>query len=88
MKGQGAMDYLMTYGWALLIIVVVGVALYTLGVLNPETYQNPNQEYCDSLGEDCAWSSFQNCCDCNMEGETEVGNYTKICYRLPDDLDE
>ena len=28
----------MTYGWALLIIVVVGAALYALGVLNPATY--------------------------------------------------
>jgi len=37
-KGQGALEYLMTYGWALLIIVVVGAALYGLGVLNPGTY--------------------------------------------------
>ncbi len=38
MKGQGAMEYLMTYGWALLVIVVVGGALFALGVLNPSTY--------------------------------------------------
>ncbi len=38
-KGQSALEYLMTYGWALLIIVVVGAALYALGVLNPATYQ-------------------------------------------------
>jgi hypothetical protein len=38
MKGQGAMEYLMTYGWALLVIVVVGAALFALGVLNPTTY--------------------------------------------------
>ena len=38
MKGQGALEYLMTYGWALLVIVVVGAALYALGVLNPATY--------------------------------------------------
>lgn len=37
-KGQGAMEYLMTYGWALLVIVVVGAALFALGVLNPNTY--------------------------------------------------
>lgn len=37
-KGQGAMEYLMTYGWALLVIVVVGAALFALGVLNPSTY--------------------------------------------------
>ena len=38
-KGQGALEYLMTYGWALLIVVIVGAALYALGVLNPSTYQ-------------------------------------------------
>ena len=32
------MEYLMTYGWALLVIVVVGAALFALGVLNPSTY--------------------------------------------------
>lgn len=39
MKGQGALEYLMTYGWALLVIVVVAAALFALGVLNPATYQ-------------------------------------------------
>jgi hypothetical protein len=38
-KGQGALEYLMTYGWALLVIVVVAAALFALGVLNPSTYQ-------------------------------------------------
>ncbi len=28
----------MTYGWALLVIVVVGAALFALGILNPGTY--------------------------------------------------
>lgn len=37
MKGQGALEYLMTYGWALLIIVVVGAALFALGVFSPQT---------------------------------------------------
>lgn len=37
-KGQGAIEYLMTYGWALLVIVVVGAALYAAGVLNPASY--------------------------------------------------
>jgi len=38
-KGQGAMEYLMTYGWALLVIIIVGAALFALGILNPATYQ-------------------------------------------------
>ena len=36
MKGQeGIGEYLATYGWAILVIVVVGLALFALGVLNP-----------------------------------------------------
>lgn len=31
-KGQSAMEYLMTYGWAILIVIVVVAALYALGV--------------------------------------------------------
>ena len=31
------MEYLMTYGWAILIIAVVLGALFTLGVFNPNT---------------------------------------------------
>lgn len=31
-KAQTAMEYLMTYGWAILIIIVVVAALYAMGV--------------------------------------------------------
>ncbi|MEW6329420.1 MAG: hypothetical protein AB1468_04845 [Candidatus Micrarchaeota archaeon] len=34
-KGQSAMEYLMTYGWAILIIVVVLAALFYMGVFTP-----------------------------------------------------
>ena len=34
LKSQSAMEYLMTYGWAILIIAVVLGALYSLGVFN------------------------------------------------------
>ena len=33
MRLQSAMEYLMTYGWAILIIAVVMVALFSLGIL-------------------------------------------------------
>lgn len=36
-KGQGAMEYLMTYGWAILIVIVVGGVLYYYGVFSPGT---------------------------------------------------
>jgi len=33
-KGQAAMEYLMTYGWAILIVIIVVAALYAMGVFN------------------------------------------------------
>jgi len=36
-KAQTAMEYLMTYGWAILIIIVVVAALYSLGVFSVKT---------------------------------------------------
>ena len=32
------MEYLMTYGWAILIIAIVLAALFSLGVFNPTAY--------------------------------------------------
>jgi hypothetical protein len=37
-KAQSAMEYLMTYGWAILIVIIVAAALFALGVFNPSTY--------------------------------------------------
>ena len=37
-KGQAAMEYLMTYGWAILIVVIVAAALFALGVFSPATF--------------------------------------------------
>ena len=38
LKGQSAMEYLMTYGWAILIVIIVAAVLFSLGVFNPATY--------------------------------------------------
>ena len=37
-RGQAALEYLMTYGWAILIIIIIGVALYAMGIFNPSTF--------------------------------------------------
>ena len=34
-KGQAALEYLMTYGWALVVIVIVVAALFAFGIFNP-----------------------------------------------------
>jgi hypothetical protein len=33
-KGQGAMEYLMTYGWAILVVMIVGITLWQMGVFS------------------------------------------------------
>lgn len=40
MKLQSAMEYLMTYGWAILVIAIVTIALFKLNVFNPN-YWSP-----------------------------------------------
>ncbi|MGC8652322.1 MAG: hypothetical protein ACP5UH_03690 [Candidatus Micrarchaeia archaeon] len=37
-KAQSAMEYLMTYGWAILIIAIVIAALFSLGVFSSASY--------------------------------------------------
>lgn len=37
-KGQAAMEFLMTYGWALLVVLVAIGALAFFGVLNPSQF--------------------------------------------------
>ncbi len=34
-KAQSALEYMMTYGWAILIIVIVAVILYSMGIFSP-----------------------------------------------------
>ncbi|RLI91611.1 MAG: hypothetical protein DRO89_03640 [Candidatus Altiarchaeales archaeon] len=34
-KGQASLEYLMTYGWAILVILVMGLVLWQMGFFNP-----------------------------------------------------
>jgi len=38
MRSQAALEYLLTYGWAILIVIIVGSSLYGLGVFSPGTW--------------------------------------------------
>ena len=38
MKAQTAMEYLMIYGWAILIVIIVSAALFSLGIFDYKTY--------------------------------------------------
>lgn len=39
-KAQGAFEYMTSYGWAILLLLVLGILLFSLGVFNPS--QEPN----------------------------------------------
>ncbi len=49
-KGQSALEYLLTYGWALLIILIAASSLYAMGLLSPSTYQQKTCTGLTSLG--------------------------------------
>ncbi len=64
MKGQAAVEYLMTYGWAILALVIVVGVIMTTGILSP-TYL---------ISEEC---NFGNNLPCKVamynEGGTKLG---------------
>jgi len=31
-KGHGAIEYLVTYGWVILVVIIIGIVLWHLGV--------------------------------------------------------
>jgi hypothetical protein len=54
-KAQSAMEYLMTYGWAILIVIIVAAALFALGVFNPSTYTGRAATGFGGLGTPSDW---------------------------------
>ena len=36
-RGQSSLEYMMTYGWAILAIIIIGYAVWQLGILSPGT---------------------------------------------------
>jgi len=54
-KAQSAMEYLMTYGWAILIVIIVAAALYALGVFNPATFTGRTATGFQTIGAPIDW---------------------------------
>ena len=61
-KGQAAMEFLMTYGWAILVVLVVIGALSYFGVLSPSTL----------LPEKCTFPVSVSCSDHQVTTSTVV----------------
>ncbi|MFH1750783.1 MAG: hypothetical protein ABH863_03835 [Candidatus Micrarchaeota archaeon] len=48
MRGQSALEYLVTYGWAILAIVIIAAVLWYTGVFNPSKFRGGNE--CGGFG--------------------------------------
>jgi hypothetical protein len=55
LKAQSAMEYLMTYGWAILIVIIVAAALYALGLFNPATFTGQRVTGFPNIGVPSDW---------------------------------
>lgn len=58
-KGQAAMEFLMTYGWAILVVLVVIGALAYFGILNPSSF----------LPKRCILGSGLSCADSQLKAD-------------------
>jgi len=65
-KAQSAMEYLMTYGWAILVVLIALGALFYLGVFSPKT---PNS---------CVGVAPISCTDVKATGSASGGSDTLI----------
>ncbi|MFH1442570.1 MAG: hypothetical protein ABIG96_00900 [Candidatus Micrarchaeota archaeon] len=48
LRGQSALEYLVTYGWAILAIVIIAAVLWYTGVFNPSKFRGGNE--CGGFG--------------------------------------
>lgn len=64
-KSQAALEYLVTYGWAILAIVIIAAVLWYLGFFNPAQYSNP-------AGKECGGFSTVTCVDYTAKPPSSV----------------
>jgi hypothetical protein len=63
-RGQSSVEYLMTYGWAFIILLAVIAILYSFGVFNPQQY----------MGEECLFQPSLQCKSMTLISSTGVFN--------------
>lgn len=59
-RGQSSVEYLMTYGWAFIILLAVIAILYSIGVFNPQQY----------MGEECLFQPSLQCRAMTLDSKT------------------
>jgi uncharacterized protein (UPF0333 family) len=75
-KGQAAMEFLMTYGWAILVVLVVIGALAYFGVLNPQQF----------LPKKCQFAAGFVCVDHIITQDADEGNILVLSNTIGDDI--
>ena len=70
-KAQAAMEFLMTYGWAILVVLVVIGALSYFGVLSPSTL----------LPEKCTFPVSVSCTDHTVVGSASAGYVAVVLHK-------
>ncbi len=71
-KGQAAMEYLVTYSWALLLLVIVTVAIISTGIFSPNQF----------IKEECSIHPDMGCSGAQIYND---GN-TKLNFRITNNL--
>ena len=82
MKGQTAVEYLMTYGWAILIILIVAGVLAYYGIFAPSGFLGPSLKGFSSIYVITPWD-FNSAGALKLRVENRVGsevNVTKIFF--------
>ncbi len=83
LKSQSAMEYLMTYGWAILIIAIVLLAFFALGVFNPYTFTpKASAGNCQILRPNSPGTSASEIGPCNNEIPQSVARLNGNGYIL------
>lgn len=67
-RGQGAVEYMMTYGWAILVVLVAGVFMWQYGMGKPPTPTPDKRGFSEVTPLD--WSM--------LVGQNDMGNLTVI----------
>ena len=73
-KAQAAMEYLMTYGWAILIVIIVAAALYALGVFNPATWTGTRSTGFANIGQPTDWVYYATTGEFNITLKNSLGS--------------
>ena len=73
-KAQAAMEFLMTYGWAILVVLIAIGALAYFGVLNPERF----------VQDRCVITPIQ--LKCEDYNAVEASGTTTVTFRIKNDL--